>query len=124
MHIPRKLRIPDDVLQYLEVTAPDRLRLLDDEEEILPGLRAFWTGAHHRSSMAYVIDTAKGPVVASDCFFKYANVEKMIPLGIMESLEECMRAYERITKVKGILLPLYDPLVAERFAGTRQGRTP
>ncbi len=124
MHIPRKLRIPDDVLQYLEITAPDRLRLLDDEEEILPGLRAFWTGVHHRSSMAYVIDTAKGQVVASDCFFKYANVEKMIPLGIMESLEECMRAYERITKVKGILLPLYDPLVAEQFAGTRQGRTP
>jgi glyoxylase-like metal-dependent hydrolase (beta-lactamase superfamily II) len=121
MHIPRKLRIPDDVLHYLEITAPARLHLLEDEEEVLPGIRAFWTGVHHRSSMAYVIDTAKGPVVVSDCFFKYRNVESMIPLGIMESLEECMRAYERIRKEAGILLPLYDPLVPERLSGKNEG---
>jgi glyoxylase-like metal-dependent hydrolase (beta-lactamase superfamily II) len=121
MHIPRKLRIPDDVLHYLEITAPDRLRLLEDEEEVLPGIRAFWTGVHHRSSMAYVIDTAKGNVVVSDCFFKYKNVESMIPLGIMESLEECMRAYERIRKEAGILLPLYDPLVPERLSRKNEG---
>ena len=121
MHIPRKLRSPDHVLQYLEISAPERLRLLEDEEEVLPGIRAFWTGVHHRSSMAYVIDTAKGPVVVSDCFFKYRNVESMIPLGIMESLEECMRAYERIKKEAGILLPLYDPLVPDRLAGKNEG---
>lgn len=122
MHIPRKLRIPDDVLHYLDVTAPDRLRLLDDEEEVLPGIRAIWTGVHHRSSMAYVIDTARGKVIVSDCFFTYENVEKMIPLGIMESLEECIRAYERINAMHGILLPLYDPRVAGRFAGAGAGR--
>jgi hypothetical protein len=71
--------------------------------------------------MAYVIETAKGPVVVSDCFFKYRNVESMIPLGIMESLEECMRAYERIRKEAGILLPLYDPLVPDRLAGKNEG---
>ena len=121
MHIPRKLRIPDDVLGYLEITAPERLRLLEDEEEILPGIRAFWTGVHHRSSMAYVIATAKGDVVVSDCFFKYRNVENMIPLGIMESLEECMRAYARIKKEASFLLPLYDPLVPERLRGIPGG---
>jgi glyoxylase-like metal-dependent hydrolase (beta-lactamase superfamily II) len=121
MHIPRKLRIPDDVLRYLEITAPDRLRLLEDEEEVLPGIRAFWTGVHHRSSMAYVIDTANGHVLVSDCFFKYKNVENMVPLGIMESLEECMRAYERIRKEAGILLPLYDPLVPDRLSGKNEG---
>lgn len=115
MHIPRKLRIPDDTLRYLELEAPEKLRLLDDEEEILPGLRGFWTGVHHRSSMAYAVETARGTVIASDCFFKYANVERMIPLGIMESLEECMRAYSRIKREADILLPLYDPAVSERF---------
>jgi glyoxylase-like metal-dependent hydrolase (beta-lactamase superfamily II) len=116
MHIPRKLRIPDDVLHYLVIDAPDRLHLLEDEDEILPGIRAFWTGVHHRSSMAYTIDTRKGKVIASDSFFKYKNVEQMIPLGIMESMDECMQAYERIGKEAGILLPLYDPLVPERLA--------
>ena len=124
MHIPRKLRIPDDVLHYLDITAPDKLRLLSDEEEILPGIRAFWTGVHHRSSMAYVIDTAKGKLVASDCFFKYKNVEEMIPLGIMESMDECMGAYTRITKEADILLPLYDPLVPERLSGKKEGKKP
>jgi len=115
MHIPRKLRIPDDVLHYLDIAAPEKLRLLSDEEEILPGLRAFWTGVHHRSSMAYVVETARGKVIASDCFFKYENVEQMIPLGIMESLEECMKAYARIRTEADLLLPLYDPRVGERF---------
>ena len=115
MHIPRKLRIPDDVLHYLDIAAPEKLRLLSDEEEILPGLRAFWTGVHHRSSMAYVVETARGKVIASDCFFKYENVEQMIPIGIMESLEECMEAYDRIRVEADLLLPLYDPRVGERF---------
>ena len=117
MHIPRKLRIPDHTLQYLDIEAPEKLRLLEDEDEVLPGIRAFWTGCHHRSSMAYVIDTREGHLVVSDCFFKYRNVEERIPLGIMESLEECMRAYARIRAEGGHLLPLYDPLVPERLKG-------
>ncbi len=115
MHIPRKLRLPDESLHYLDIEAPEKLRLLDDEDEILPGLRCFWTGVHHRSSMAYVIDTARGKFVASDCFFKYPNIEKNIPLGIMESLDECMQAYARIRKEADVLLPLYDPEAIERF---------
>lgn len=115
MHIPRKLRIPDHTLQYLEIAAPEKLRLLDDEDEVLPGIRAFWTGCHHRSSMAYSINTSSGNLLASDCFFKYRNVEENIPLGIMESLDECMHAYARIRREADHLLPLYDPLVPARL---------
>jgi glyoxylase-like metal-dependent hydrolase (beta-lactamase superfamily II) len=115
MHVPRKLRIPDDVLAYLTVQAPEKVRLLDDEEEILPGLRAFWVGTHHRSSMAYLIETEKGRVAVTDCCFKYGNIEGMHPLGIMESLPECMGAYKRIRQEADIVIPLYDPEVLERF---------
>lgn len=115
MHIPRKLRIPDHTLQYLEIAAPEKLRLLDDEDEVLPGIRAFWTGCHHRSSMAYSINTSSGNLLVSDCFFKYRNVEENIPLGIMESLDECMHAYARIRREADHLLPLYDPLVPARL---------
>lgn len=116
MHIPRKLRIPDDVLYYLDIKAPEKLRLLEDEDEIIPGIKAFWTGVHHRSSMAYEIQTAAGRLVVSDCFFKYRNIEEEIPLGIMENLEECSRAYARIRKEADVLLPLYDPTVPDRLA--------
>jgi len=117
MHIPRKLRIPDHVLQYLEIEAPEQLRLLDDEDEVLPGISAFWAGCHHRSSMVYTINTSSGNIIVSDCFFKYRNIEQKIPLGIMESLDECMHAYGRIRAEGDHLLPLYDPLVPERLRG-------
>src|SRR5262245_13514334 len=82
MPIPKELRIPDPVARYLMFDAHDKLRLLEDEDEILPGLSAFWAGVHHRSSMAFQIDTGIGKVTATDCFFKYGNVEEMHPLGI------------------------------------------
>jgi len=116
MHVPRKLRIPDDVLAYLTVEAPEKIRLLDDEEEILPGLDAAWVGTHHRSSMVFFIETAKaGRVAVTDCCFKYGNIEQGRPLGIMESLPECRAAYERIRKEAGVVIPLYDPEVLMRF---------
>ncbi len=118
MHVPRKLRIPDDVLAYLTIEAPEKLRLLEDEEEILPGLEALWVGTHHRSSMAYMIETPEaGRVAVTDCCFKYGNIERNHPLGIMESLAECMLAYERLRQEADIVIPLYDPEVLERFPG-------
>jgi len=117
MHIPRELRIPDSVVKYLMFDSADKLRLLDDEDEILPGLRAFWAGVHHRSSMAYQADTAKGNVTITDSLFKYPNVEEMHPLGINESMEEVFKTYGRLRDQGGILVPLYDPEVLKRFPG-------
>jgi hypothetical protein len=117
MHIPRELRIPDEVIRYLQFESPEKLRLLDDEDEIMPGLRAWWAGVHHRSSMAYAIDTARGTVIATDTVFKYGNVEQNHPLGIMESMEECFATYDRLRREASIVLPLYDPEVLERFPG-------
>jgi hypothetical protein len=65
--------------------------------------------------MAYSIDTAKGRVVVTDACFTYGNVEQNRPLGVMESLPECMAAYKRIRADAGIVIPLYDPLVLKRF---------
>jgi len=115
MHVPRKLRIPDDVLTYLTIEAPEKLRLLEEEEEIVPGIEALWVGAHHRSSMAYLIETTEGVVAVTDCCFKYGNIEGNHPLGIMESLPECLAAYERLRAEADIVIPLYDPEVLERF---------
>ena len=115
MHVPRKLRIPDDVLAYLTLEAPEKLRLVEDQEEIWPGLEALWVGTHHRSSMAYFIQTRVGRVAVTDCCFKYGNIEGMHPLGIMESLPECMAAYRHIREEADVVIPLYDPEVLERF---------
>ena len=43
-----------------------------------------------------------------------SNIEENIPLGINESLEECLAAYNRIRREADIVVPLYDPEVLVR----------
>lgn len=121
MHVPREWRIPDRQLHYLMFDGREKVRLLEDDDEVIPGLRAFWAGVHHRSSMCYVIDTAAGRVAVSDCVFRYENIEKAIPLGIQESLEEFHLACKRIGRESEIFVPLYEPDVAKRHPGGRIG---
>ncbi len=114
VHVPRELCIPDPVLRYLLFEARDRVRLLEDEDEIEPGLRVWWAGTHHHSSMVYAIDTKAGTVMVGDCAFKYGTLEGH-PLGIAESLAEGDRAYRRIRSQAAHFIPLYDPEVLRRY---------
>ena len=117
MHVPKKFRLADETLRYLTREGRERLRLLEDEEEVLPGLRSFWTGVHHRSSVCYVAETARGRVGVSDCVFKYDNLEELKPLGIQESMEEFYNACRRIEQEADIFIPLYEPDVLKRHPG-------
>jgi hypothetical protein len=122
VHVPRELCIPDSGLTYLLFQGKHQLRLLDDEEEIIPGVRAWWAGTHHRSSMVYTFATDYGTIAVGDCAFKYENLDGH-PLGIAESILEGEAAYRRIRKEAQIFLPLYDPAVFERFpSGLVTGR--
>ena len=94
-----------------------RLRLLDDHEEILPGLTCRWAGVHHRSSMLVEADTAKGLAILSDCAFHFANVEEQRPLGIAESIIEAHAVYRDITARAKHFIPLYEPLIHKRYPG-------
>ena len=117
LHVPRHLRIPPDVNHYLQNEGWEKLRLLADEEEILPGIRAFWAGVHHRSSIAVSIDTERGTVVVTDCFFKYGNIESGRYLGVMESMMEADATWARIRKEADIFASIYDPEVFKRHPG-------
>jgi hypothetical protein len=107
------------VNHYLQNEGWDRLRLLADEEEILPGIRVFWAGVHHRSSMAVCIDTADGAALITDCFFKYGNIEQGLYLGVMESMMEADATWKRIRREGNIIASIYDPEVFRRYPGGR-----
>jgi hypothetical protein len=115
-HDDRDTSIPPAILQALVTTEWPRVDLLEDEHEVLPGLRTWWTGSHHRASFAVEIDTASGTVVASDAFFYLENVERNHPIGICENIYEALAAHERAGRAD-IVLPLYDPKNFERFPG-------
>lgn len=119
--LPRDIVFPPHVLRHLVMEAAPRLRLLEDEPgEFLPGVRAWFCGAHHRSSMVFVVGTSgSGRVAFTDAVFTYRNVEERIPLGLSESLEEHYRLYARLKRESDLVVPLYDPAVAERHPGLR-----
>lgn len=114
LHVPREFCVADDVLHYLLFEAWHRVRLLDDEDDICPGIHAAWVGTHHRSSTLFLIQTTRGIVGVSDCAFKYGNLDDH-PLGIGESIEEGYYAYRRIRKEVHHFVPLYDPDVLSRY---------
>lgn len=114
-HDNRWTSLSQEVLVHLVTDAWDRVRLLEDEDEIAPGLRAWWAGTHHRASIAVEADTSAGTVVASDAFFYYENVEDNRLLGINESMYEGLACYERTRRVADHIIPLYDPKVFDRY---------
>lgn len=111
--------IPDEAMAYLTTTALDRVRPVDGEREIVPGIRAMEVGCHHRSSMAVAIETAKGLAVIADPIFYYDNVEQGVPLGILEDLFECLDLIKRLRREAAIVLPSHDPAVLTRHPGGR-----
>lgn len=114
LHVPRHLRIPPQVNHYLQNEGWEKVHLLDDEEEIFEGLRVFWAGVHHRSSIAVCIETSKGTVVITDSFFKYGNIEEGHYLGVMESMMEADCTWARIRREAKIFASIYDPEVFHR----------
>lgn len=113
-HDNRDTSIPPEILTHLVSDAWDRVRLLDDEATIAKGIRTWWSGGHHRASLAVEVDTAKGTAVLSDSFFYLANVENDHPIGISENIYECLAAHQR-ARESDIIIPLYDPSNFERF---------
>jgi hypothetical protein len=114
-HDNRWTSISPEVLTHLVTDGWDRVRLLEDEDEIVPGLRTWWAGTHHRASIAVEIDSNAGTVVASDAFFHYENVEDNRVLGINENMYEALACYERTRRVADHIVPLYDPKVFDRY---------
>lgn len=118
-HDNRATSIPDDILVELVTTAWPRVRLLEDEDEVAPGLRTWWSGGHHRASIVVEVDTDSGVVAISDTFFWLKNVTDDIPIGINESMYEVLDAHARVRRTADIVLPLYDPENTTRFPGGR-----
>ncbi len=109
--------IPPDVLEYMTCEAWDRVRLLEDEDEIAPGLRTWWAGSHHRASIAVAIDTTEGVVTVTDAYFVERNLAEDHPIGICENIYEALAAHDRIRRTADHPLTPYDPNQLVRYPG-------
>lgn len=114
-HDDRRRSFPREMLVHLVTDGWDKVRLLEDEDEIAPGLRTWWSGVHHRSSIVIEVDTENGVVCISDSFFYYENIEEDRLLGLNENMYEARDTNRRVRKVAQHIVPLYDPKVFDRY---------
>lgn len=122
LHDTRHTSIPDHVLIPLVTTERERVRLLEEEDEVVPGVRTWWSGAHHRASLAVEVDTSAGVVTLSDSYFWIENIDRNHPIGICEDVWETFRTYDRVRATADVIVPLYDPKNFDRFPDGVIGR--
>ncbi|MCY4371711.1 MAG: hypothetical protein OXF41_20360 [bacterium] len=114
-HDDRWRSIPRDTLVDLVTDSWDRVALLEDEDEVAPGLRTWWSGAHHRESIVVEVDTAVGTVAISDSYFFYENVEDGEMLGLCENMYEALDCYARVRATARHIVPIHDVKVFDRY---------
>ena len=110
---------PDDVVALLRMNTAGRLRLVNGDREILPGI-AVHTGGRHTFASQYVsVPTRSGPVVlASDNLYLYENLEKHAPIAQTFDRASNLAAQETMKALagpNGRIVPGHDPEVMKRF---------
>jgi hypothetical protein len=109
--------LPPELIAHLVTDAWPRVRLLEDEDRLAPGIHTWWTGAHHRSSLCVEVETATGRVAITDAVFVQENLDRSHPVGICSNLEEAILVERRLKSSGATVLPLYDPGNFDRFPG-------
>lgn len=109
---PRK----KDTLTLVNLMWDDRLKILDGDAELFPGIRVIKVDGHYPGMQIVVVETGGKPIViASDAVHVYDNIEKDKPMGLYHgTLRDVVKGFETIRQLNGIVLPGHDKKVFER----------
>lgn len=113
---------PREAFAWLVDEAWERLRLVDGDEEILPGLHVMWTGGHTPGHQIVLAETTEGTVlIPGDEVYLYDHVENLRPIGNHYDLMRHVATLRRIRGIDAIVLPAHDVLVSQRHPSGRIG---
>lgn len=116
---------PQALARLVTLNYDQRVRLIEGEREVLPGLRVHRVGGHTAGLQIVSVETARGRVVlTSDASHFYRNVERGQPVQIITSLPEMLAAFDTIHALAGdakLIVAGHDPEVAERFKPVEPG---
>ena len=98
-----------------------RVRFVDGDEEMAPGITLHRVGGHAPALQVVRIEGPDGPVVlASDATHFYANLREDRPFSIVHSLPAMYEAFDTLRRLaaghEDRIVPGHDPLVLERYA--------
>lgn len=110
---------PPRAIKYLAALPAERLIFVDQPEEVLAGISAFWVGGHTPGCMAVEVNTKKGKAVfTSDVAFFEGNVRKNHPIGLFYNLWEVFEAYKKISQRADIIITSHDPDILDKHFKT------
>ena len=116
---------PEALAELVRLNYANRVRLVEGDREILPGLRVHRIGGHTAGLQIVSVETAKGRIVlTSDASHFYRNVERFQPVQIITSLPEMLAGFETIHSLAGTrerIVAGHDPEVASRFDEVEPG---
>jgi glyoxylase-like metal-dependent hydrolase (beta-lactamase superfamily II) len=99
--------------------AAGRVRAVDDELEVAPGIVALRVGGHSPGQLVLSVSTAGGGVVlASDAVHYYDELVTERPFAVLHDLADVYRAYDTVRALASDgreMIPGHDPLVMERY---------
>jgi glyoxylase-like metal-dependent hydrolase (beta-lactamase superfamily II) len=115
----------DDIVALVRYNYEGRLRFVDGEQEILPGITVHKVGGHTAGMQIITVQTAQGrAVVASDAAHYYHNLEKNVPFMILHDMPGMYHGFQRIRELADtpeLIIPGHDPLTLERLQPVAQG---
>ena len=107
----------DDVCEMVRKVYTNKVRFVDGNQELVPGLSVHKIGGHSAGLMCVRVWTQRGwVVVASDCAHFYENFRDRNPFVIVYNLGDMMNGYttmEILADSPDHIIPGHDPLVHE-----------
>src|SRR3954452_10418848 len=112
---------PPDIVELVRLNFERRVRFVDGDEEMAPGISLHRVGGHAPGMQVVRVATAGGPIVlASDAAHFYANLELDRPYAVVHSLPGMYDAFDRVRALAdgddARIAPGHAPLVLERYA--------
>ena len=117
-HPPRQFYFTESSWSFLyRLLLENRICLVDEITEILPGILFETTGGHHPGSAGLRIDTSKGKVGILETAFFQKNIDEILPIGIAEDVALCRKAIKRFRNLCDIVVADHEPANSLRFNG-------
>jgi glyoxylase-like metal-dependent hydrolase (beta-lactamase superfamily II) len=94
---------------YNMTNVQDRVRIIEGDVLLEPGVRLIRIGGHTPGTMIVVIETDEGRVaLAGDIMYNYKNLELNWPTGSFWNLQELMSGFDRLHMEADIIIPGHD----------------
>ncbi|PYZ93341.1 MBL fold hydrolase [Salipaludibacillus keqinensis] len=109
----------EDVVYLVRENLKNKLKFVDGNEEIFPGVNVYKTGGHSAGLQIVTVETSIGRVVlASDAAHYYENLNLERPFSTIHDLENMYKSFDMVRYLSddpNLIIPGHDPLVMKKF---------